>query len=193
MTNELKKLSFQEIFQEPCVVQKNGIISFLYVNDIVFAYKKDQKDKIDQIVKLLWRTITIKKINELKWFLGFHIVWNQIKWTILLLQKAYITKICHKFDTKLTGQLLIIPIDIAKLLPFSNKQEVFDVSRIFYQPKVSSLLFAIIAKRPDIAFAVSRLLQFNQRPRKIHYKVSDWVFHFFLGTQDYYICYKGET
>ena len=39
LTNNTKKLSFQEIPQKPCVVQKNSIIGFFYVDDIVFAYK----------------------------------------------------------------------------------------------------------------------------------------------------------
>ncbi len=41
LTDEMKKLGFEEIPQEPCVVQKNGIICFFYVDDIVFAFKKD--------------------------------------------------------------------------------------------------------------------------------------------------------
>ena len=53
LTNELKKLGFKEIRQEPCVVQRNGIISFFYVDDIVFAYKKNRKNKVDWIVESL--------------------------------------------------------------------------------------------------------------------------------------------
>ena len=53
LTNELKKLSFQKISQKPCVVQKNGIIGFFYVDNIVFTYKKDQKNKVDRVVELL--------------------------------------------------------------------------------------------------------------------------------------------
>lgn len=83
-------------------------------------------------------------------------------------------------------------IDIAKLLLFSDKKEVFDISKTFYQQKLGSLLFAAITIRPNISFAVSRLLQFNQRQRIIYYEVADWIFHYLLGTQNYYICYRGE-
>ena len=41
LTNELKKLGFEEILWELCVVSRNGIIGFFYIDDIVFAYKKD--------------------------------------------------------------------------------------------------------------------------------------------------------
>ena len=57
----MKKLSFKEIPQEPCVVQKDGIICFFYVDDIVFAYKKDRKDEVNQIKESLQKTLTIKE------------------------------------------------------------------------------------------------------------------------------------
>ena len=43
LTNEIKKLGFEEIFQEPCIVQKDRIIGFFYVDDIIFAFKKKSR------------------------------------------------------------------------------------------------------------------------------------------------------
>ena len=166
---------------------------FFYVDDIVFVYKKDRKDKVDQVVQLLQRIITIKIVGELKWFLGLYVICNQTKQTIWLSQKAYFTKICNKFATKPTGWLPTTPMDIAKLLPLSDKKIVSDISRTLYYQNTGSLLFAAIATRPDIAFTVSRFSWFNQRPGKKHHEVADWVFHYLLGTQDYYICYRKET
>ncbi|WP_375449240.1 hypothetical protein [uncultured Nostoc sp.] len=186
-------MGFQEISQELSMVQKNGIIGFFYIDDIVFAYKKDQKDEIDQVIKLLQKTIIIKKVGELKWFLGLHVVCNQTKQTIWPSQKAYITKIYNKFTTKPTSRLSTMPMDIAELPPFSDKKKVCDIFKILYQQKVGSFLFVAITIRPDIAFAVSRLSQFNQRPGKIYHEIADQVFYYFLGMQDYYICYGGET
>lgn len=45
LTGEMKRLGSKEIPQEPCVVQRDGIICFFYVNDIVFAYKRTEKMK----------------------------------------------------------------------------------------------------------------------------------------------------
>lgn len=60
-------------------------------------------NKIDQVVELFQSIITIKKVGELKQFLGFYMVWNQIKQTIWLLEKAYITKIYNKFAIEPTN------------------------------------------------------------------------------------------
>ena len=45
-TDEMKKLGFEEIPQELCLVQKNGIICFFYMDDIVFAFKENQRDEV---------------------------------------------------------------------------------------------------------------------------------------------------
>lgn len=60
-------------------------------------------NKVDQVVELLQRIITIKKVGELKQFLGLYMVWNQIKQTIQLSEKAYITKIYNKFAIEPTN------------------------------------------------------------------------------------------
>lgn len=46
MINELKKLGFKN-FLKALYSPKNGIIGFFYINNIVFAYKKGQKGKIN--------------------------------------------------------------------------------------------------------------------------------------------------
>lgn len=48
------------------MVQRNSMIRFFYIDDIVFIYKKNQKDKVDQVIELLQKIITNKKIGKLK-------------------------------------------------------------------------------------------------------------------------------
>ena len=78
----MKRLGFKTILQELYVVQKYSIIGFFYIDNIVFAYKKDQTKKIKRIRESLQQRLTIKKIGKLKWFLGLHVVWNCSKQTI---------------------------------------------------------------------------------------------------------------
>lgn len=84
-------------------------------------------------------------------------------------------------------------MDISELLPLSEDEKVSNVSQTLYQQKVGSFLFAAIATRPDIAFAVSRLSQFNQRPGRRHHKAADRVFHYFFWIQDHCIRYGGAA
>ena len=194
LTKEMKKLGFEEIPQEPCVVQKDGIICFFYIDDIVFTCKKDRADEVKKIVESLSETLTIKIVGELKWFLGLHVICNHIKRTIWLSQKVYIMKICNEFVHTIDQlRLPTTPMETSELYPIEKDEIVSDSSRMLYQRKVGSLLFAAIATRPDIAFAISRLSRFNQQPGPQHYEVADRVFYYLFSTQDYCIHYGGEA
>ena len=193
-TNEIKKLGFEEIPQEPCVMQKNGIICFFYVDNIVFAFKKDQHNEVERTVALLSKALTIERKRELKWFLGLHVIRDRSKRALWLSQKAYIMKICNDFASSTsTSQLPATPMEILELFAVPDNEDITDASQTLYQQKVGSFFFATIATRPDIAFAVSWLSQFNQRPGKQHHKAMDRVFHYLFQTQDYCICYGGDA
>jgi len=73
-TTALKDLGFTEVPQEPCIVIKGGIICFFFVDDIVFAFRKKDRDEVNHILSSLKKTFTMKDLGELKWFLGMHII-----------------------------------------------------------------------------------------------------------------------
>ncbi len=193
LTDEMKKLGFEEIPQEPCVVQKNVIFCFFYVDDIVFAFKKDQRDEVERTVASLLKALTIERKRELKWFLGFYLIRDRSERALWLSQKAYIMKICNDLTPSTsTSRLPSTLMEILELLAVPDNEDITDASLTLYQRKVGSLFFAAIATRPKIAFAVSRLSRINERPGKRHHEAADRVFHYLFQTQDYYIRYKGD-
>ncbi len=103
-------------------------------------------------------------------------------------------KICNDLaPITSTSRLPSTPMEILELLAVPDKEDITDASHTLYQRKVGSLFFAAIATWPDIPFAVSRLLRFNQRPGKRHHEAADRVFHYLFQTQDYYIRYGGDS
>ena len=193
LTNEMKKLGYAEISQEPCIVQKNGVICFFYVDDIVFAYQKDQSEEVKRTIASLLESLTLEDKGELKWFLGLNVIRNRATRTMWLSQKAYISKICTDLaPTFSEGRLPATPMEPAELLLLTDQEEQpTESSRTSYQRKIGLFLYAGIATRPDIAFAVSRLSRFNQQPGKRHHKAADRVFHYFARTQGHCIQYSG--
>ena len=110
-----------------------------------------------------------------------------------LSQKAYIWKICVDLAPTPEGRLPATPMEPAELLPLTDQEkQPTEASRTLYQRKIGSLLYAGIATRPDIAFAVSRLSRFNQQPGKQHHEAADRVFHYLARTQDHCIWYGGS-
>lgn len=50
LTKTIRQLGFELVPYEPCYFIKNRIIMFFYVDDIVFAFKKHQKDTVQRLV-----------------------------------------------------------------------------------------------------------------------------------------------
>lgn len=191
-SGELKKLGFEEVPQEPCIVLRNGVICFFFVDDIVFAYKKDRKDEILEVVRQLSKTFTIEILGESRWFLGMHIIRSRATKSMWLSQKAYIEKICEKLMNQSWPRPPPTPMEITELLPVSEDEEISDESRTLYQQKMGSILFAAISSRPDVAFAASRLSRFNQQPGQTHHHAADRVLQYLYQTRNFCIRY-GEN
>src|SRR5438045_2343309 len=64
----LKDLGFSEIPQEPCIMIRGGIICFSFMDDIVFAFQKQDLGSITQATLSLRKQFMLKELGELKWF-----------------------------------------------------------------------------------------------------------------------------
>jgi hypothetical protein len=67
------------VLQELCIIISNKAIVFYYINNIVFAYKKQDKPLVDKAIKGLKKQFKITDYNELKWFLRIYVLRNRQK------------------------------------------------------------------------------------------------------------------
>jgi hypothetical protein len=104
-----------------------------------------------------------------------------------LSQSFYIKKIANKCKINLSSKPSNTLIHKAELLP-SFKQAT-QQSSLQYQSKVGLILYATITTQPDIAFAASKLAQFNANLSQQHYKAADQVLHYLYSTREKAICY----
>ena len=75
----------------------------------------------------------------------------------------------------------------AELLP--SLEQATRQSSLQYQSKVGLILYAAITTRPDIAFAASKLAQFNANLSQQHHKAADRVLHYLYSTREKAIGY----
>ena len=66
------------------------------------------------------------------------------------------------------------------------------MSRVLYASAFSSLMYAMVCTRPDIAHAMRVLSRFMSKHGKEHWTIVKRVFRYFLGTSDYGLCYQGR-
>jgi hypothetical protein len=193
-TSALKELGFSEIPQEPCVMIRGGIICFFYVDDIVFAFRKQDTESTTQAISSLKKKFMMKELGELKWFLGMHIFRDRPKRSLWLSQCSYIEKMANEFIQDLDpSRCPHNPMTEEELLPLPAEEEITDADRTLYQRKIGSILYAAISTRPDIAFAASRLSRFNQRPGQIHQAAADRVIQYLYRTKHLCIQYGNQS
>ena len=65
--------------------------------------------------------------------------------------------------------------------------------RTKYQQLISTLLYAALGIRPDIAFAVTQLSQFNLDPTEEHLRYAKYVLRYLKGTKSLWICYDRSS
>ena len=115
--------------------------------------------------KALKREFEVSDMSDLHWLLGIQIEYSSDG--ILLSQTAYIDKILLRFGMQDCNPLTL-PLDPNTILRQSTDDKTnTDISR--YQQIIESLMYATIGTRPDLAFTVTHLSQFNSNPSATHY------------------------
>src|SRR5579859_5112858 len=61
-----------------------------------------------------------------------------------------------------------------------------------YQSMVGSLMYAMLATRPDLAQMIQQISQFSQKPTKTHEKAAKHALRYLNGTIDQGITYNGN-
>ena len=177
LSSTLWTAGYQLILYKLCCFAKDRILIFFYVDDIVIAYQKGQDLK--ELVAILKKRYKLIRGNELQQFLGIEIVRNRTRRLLWLSQLAYIEKISRLVENKdIAAQT---PMSFIKLLPRNDIALASKVTR--YQKKISSILYAVVITRPDVAFAASRLARFLTNPSPIHQVAADWVLLYLQNTR----------
>src|SRR5438045_8471012 len=114
-------------------MKRGGIICFFFVDDIVFAFWKQDAETVTQMASSLRKQFTLKELGKLKWFLGMHIFRDYSKRSLWLSQSSYIKKMANEFILDLNSpRCLQTPMAKEELLSLLAKQEVIDANRIVY-------------------------------------------------------------
>ena len=167
---------------------KNGILIFFYVDDIIFTYRKKDKDLAQSLAGTLKKTYSLTGRGPLQWFLDIEIIRDKAQRLIWLSQSFYIDKIANLVDTQQRPRPQA-PIGKEELFLYEGLVPIHEVRR--YQRKIGSLLFAAVNTRPDTVFAVSRLTRFMTNPSETHQHATDKALLYLRDTRTYALRLKG--
>ncbi|GKD02940.1 hypothetical protein Tco_1177914 [Tanacetum coccineum] len=102
-------------------------------------------------------------------------------------QSHYIEKVLKKFNYFYYTPVST-PMDTSEKLMPNNGQV---VSKLEYSKVIGFLMYAMTCTRPDIAFAVGKLIMYTSNPGTQHWQAIQRVLKYLKKTMDYKLIYIG--
>ena len=182
----LNSIGFVPLTSDNCVFinRATHVIIALYVDDLLIFSKSISA--INTVKAQLFKEYKIKDNGKASFILGIRIR-RDAKHRLAIDQSTYLRKILQDYGME-DSYPVSTPIDgYHALTPSGPSDERTDQTA--YQRRIGSLMYAMVATRPDIAFAVCKLSQFCQDPCVRHRTAVDRVFRYLKGTIDLCLVY----
>lgn len=176
----LTDYGFKQSIHEPCIFTKfEGdiiVIITLYVDDfLIFTNCILEKEKLS---KMLCENFNIKDLGLIKNILGNRI--ERDNKGISIDQKGYILSLLEKFEMSQCKSVKTPLIPNLRL----ERSETVDYN-LPYQELIGKLMYLAINSRPDIAYSVNFMSQFNTCYNSVHWNHLKRVLRYLKGTIDY--------
>lgn len=115
------------------------------------------------------------------------VIRDKAKNVIRLSQEKYIDQLLQKFNM---NECKSAKTPLESKLDFSVESKKSDVP---YQQLIGCLMYLAVLTRPDIAFSVSYLSQFNNCFNDSHWKYAKRVLRYLVGTKGYSLLFSKEN
>jgi hypothetical protein len=184
----LLSLEFTQCLADPNLyLRSDGILMLLYIDDISMLYPEDTTKAAIEVKAWLEEKYKITNLGPACQLLGIEYHRKEICTGpgISLGQKAFITMILKRFNMQ-NAHSASTPIDPNVKLDLAEdrgEKELKDIKG--YQGIVGSLMYAALATRPDISFAVAALCRYNSRPFTSHLTTAKSVLQYLKSTADF--------
>ena len=171
------------------VRQRGGAheILVVYVDDLTMM--ANSLHLIVETKQALQGKFRLKDLGELKHYLNIRVTRDRGSRLIYLDQEVYINSVlkrfeCHNSNPEPTPLAVSTKLEAnpedPSLCPQSRIKE--------YRSILGSLMYAMLGTRPDIAFAVSRLCQYQSNPSTAHMTAVRHVLRYLRGTSSLRLC-----
>jgi hypothetical protein len=192
------QLGFQRTCADQCIyhLRTRGIITIvaLYVDDLIIL--TNQVKALARLKEALRERFEMKDLGEVHFCLGVQIVRNRKRGTICLDQGKYIENMIKRFnmsECKPVGTPLDTNVKLTVDMSPKTVQERDEMEKVPYQSAIGSLMYAMLGTRPDLAYAVGTLSQFNANPGHGHWKAVKRIFRYLKGTAHDKLLYESSA
>ena len=165
----------------------------IYVDDLLIA--SNSLMKLNQFKERLSLTFAMKDMGEAHFILGIQIERDRQRRTLTISQRQYIQSVLERFgmaDSKAISTPMDVKVSLSKSQAPNNETDQQQMRNIPYQSAVGAVMYCMLGTRPDIAYSITTLSQFNQNPGLIHWQGVKRVLRYLKGTVNYGITYSGN-
>lgn len=186
----LNDIGFESLPQEPCVfVARNGerlMLIGIYVDDMILA--ANDSVWMENVKKQLGSAFEMKDMGKISTCLGIEFSRDNEN-RVYLSQKSYTDKVLERFGmTECKPAVTPIDVNVKLEKPECIRNDVME--QYPYQSLIGALMHLAVSTRPDIAYAVNFLSQFNTNYDIAHWKAAKRVLRYLRGTSDYGLVYE---
>ena len=184
----IKQDGFHQLRTDPGAfisTDKDGGINcilLVYVDDMIIACKRN--DQLTSLKQRIGAKFDIKDLQECAWLLGVAV--EQGSDSITIHQKKFITELTERYNMANAAPAWS-PSAVSQASA-TDSQPLEDYT--VYQSLVGSLLYVMIATRPDIAESVSRLCRHMAAPTAAHWKAAKRVLAYLSHTSTHGITFR---
>jgi Reverse transcriptase (RNA-dependent DNA polymerase)/Integrase core domain/GAG-pre-integrase domain len=186
-------LNFKRAHSDHSLYINHELILFIiiYVDDILI-FGKDPT-LIANIKDKFHNAFSMTDLGPATRFLGLEIARDRQNLTITLHQNEYIKDILKRFNMS-ECKPVSTPMDPGTKLTKADPTEVLTPEdKTAYQSIVGSLMYTMLGTRPDIAYAVGSVSQFNSAPGVQHMTAVKRILRYLKGTAHYGLVYSPCT
>src|SRR5437667_2253262 len=189
LCQHILNLGFESCESDPSIyinIEKSIILS-VYVDDIlIFGLNQSS---CETILQQLSSQFKMENLGSPTTFLGLNIIRKAN--TISINQTGYIHRMLKRFNMQNAVPAktpLPHSLPLLKATPLDRR-----CNQLEYKEITGSLNHLAVYSRPDIAFAVSTLSQFNSDPTTTHMQAARHVLRYLLKTANYSITYGNSS
>ncbi|KAL3704338.1 hypothetical protein TMatcc_010029 [Talaromyces marneffei ATCC 18224] len=190
-TATLIQLGFKQISEEVCLFKnKDGIILFFYVDDVVTLFRPEQEALAKELWDRLMNKYPARAMGDLSWFLGTRVIRDKEDEASYLCQDSYIEEVAKRYNLDTSKRPSTPCSPTMKFIKYDDQASKAEIK--LYQQKVGSVIYVAIITRPDVAFVAAKLSEFMQNPSPAHMQAIDRVILYLYKTRFLAVCYKRK-
>src|SRR5208337_1179921 len=185
----LLSVGFQRSLNDPALYWRNGddgtSYILVYMDDLLILTPKGSTF-LSEIKEALSKEFEMKDLGEAKSFLGMEITRDCSKRTITLSQKGYTENVLERFGyTKASPcRTPMVSHRLEKLTKTGDPEE-YNPREEVYRSIIGSLMYLMIATRPDLANSVGIVSRYLANLSKEHLMAAKHILPYVKGTKDY--------